>query len=189
VSLYASSIAAAPRVGLKNVDMPSPSSIEGRILAFLSEFAKTSRYYNLDALSAPTPPHGEPLADWESILNDVLAQDVPQKTVQAQLAQAKQMHDLMTGSVRAVQHGMDGKLLSLPQVFSLPAKHGLAVPYAMVRVFCLLKPLLMIVDEQGRKLFYCLPRDAGPQAPLFHEFFVHFRGTTDAEIRRKKRWP
>ncbi|WP_124541437.1 hypothetical protein [Piscinibacter terrae] len=187
VSLYKSSIAAASRVGVGNLGFPPSGSIEAGILSFLSEFARTTRYYNLDALSSPSV-QSDPLASWEAILNDVLVQDVPQRKMQAQLDLAKQMHDLMAGSIRAIQHGMDGKQLSLLEVFNLPVKHQLAVPYTMVRVFRLLTPLLTIIGEQGRQLFYCQPRSSNPQAPLFHEFFVHFGGS-DAEIRRKKRWP
>jgi hypothetical protein len=188
VALYASSVAAAARVRVKNVVTPKPGSIEEQILAFLSEFAKFSRYYNLDALGAVPTAYGDPLARWDEIIEDVLSHDVPKAKIKAQQTEAEAMHDLMASNTLAIQHGMDGKRLPLRQVFSLPGKHILAAPYVMVRVFRLLTPLLETVSELGERAFYGSPRNTGPHVPLFGEFFVHFGGS-DAEIRRKKRWP
>lgn len=186
-SLYASSVAAANRIGL-TFAVPAANSLEERILVFLSEFATVSRYYNFDALLTAPSSYAEPLGAWESIMDEVLIQDVPPKKIQARLAQAQLAHDLLAGNMAAIQHGMNGQLLSLPQVFSTPAKHELAAPYAMVRLFNLLTPLLKTAGEFGRLAFYGPPRPSSPLAPLLHEFFVHFTGS-NAKIRRKKRWP
>lgn len=188
VTLYSSCVTVAARQGIAGVLLPVPNSIESKILSFLSEFAKHSRYYNLDALATTPSSYSDPLAGWEAILNEVLNLDVPKLKLRTEVNKAMHMHNLMADSIHAIQHGMDGKLLPLEQVFTLPVKHALATPYTMVRVFRLLSPLLKIVDELGRKGFYESPRDIGPYVPLFGDFFVYFRGS-DAEIRRKKRWP
>lgn len=188
VSLYTSCISVATRIGITNLSLPAAGSIEEKILNFLSEFATHSRYYNFDALRAAPTHYSDPLGGWEVILNDVLNLDVPKSKVKTELAHAKAMHELTGDYVHAIQHGMDGTLLPLEQVFTLPVKHALATPYAIVRVFRLLAPLLKIVDEAGRKGFYESPREVGPYVPLFGEFFVRFGGS-DVEIRRKKRWP
>ncbi|MBN6152780.1 hypothetical protein JR065_20835 [Xanthomonas sp. AmX2] len=188
VTLYSSCVAAAQRIGLSAVRNPVIGSTEEKILAFLSEFARWSRYYNLDSLQTAPSTYTDPLATWDAILESVLATDVPSEKARQKLQEAQLTHDLLANNVRAIQHGMSGKLLSLPEVFSTPVKHQLAVPYAMARVFRLLTPLLQALDELGCLAFYGPPRPPSPQAPLFSEFFVHFRGT-DAEIRRKKRWP
>ncbi len=188
VSLYSSCVASATRSGVANVVMPSPSSLELELLEFFSEFAKHSRYYNLDALSTQPSSYRDPLARWGTILNDVLSLDAPKKKVDEHLAQAEAMYQLLGGNVRAIQHGMDGNLLTLEQVFSLPAIHAIATPYTMVRLFRLLTPLLETVNELGHQGFYGSPSDTGPYVPVFSEFFVHFGGS-DAQIRRKKRWP
>ena len=188
VSLYASCVAAAARHGVKNVSMPQSPSLEREVLEFFSEFATYSRYYNLDALRTTPQHYVEPLARWGRVLNAVLAADTPKTKVKELRAQAKAMHSGMKGSVRAVQHGMDGSLLPLQQVFSLPIMHSLATPYAMVRLFNVLTPLLVTVGELGNLGFYGSPRKTGPHVPVYSEFFVDFDGSA-AEIRRKKRWP
>lgn len=188
VALYASCVVAAQRIGLVAIHPPIIGSIEERILVFLSEFATWSRYYNLDSLKAAASSYSDPLGAWDQILESVLVTDVPGEKVARKLQQARAIHDLIADRVLALQHGMSGSLLSLPEVFSTPVRHELSVPYAMVRVFHLLTPLLQTLDRLGSLAFYGPPRPSSPQAPLFSEFFVNFR-RTDAEIRRKKRWP
>lgn len=188
VTLYSSCVAVAAFHRIAGVVVPLPNSIESKILSFLSEFAEHSRYYNLDALATVPSSYNDPLAGWEAILNEVLNLDVPQLKIRTEVNKAMVTHNLMADSIHAIQHGMDGRLLPLEQVFTLPVKHALATPYTMVRVFRLLSPLLKVVDELGHKGFYGSPRNVGPYIPLLGEFFVYFRGS-DFEIRRKKRWP
>lgn len=188
VTLYASCVAAAQRGVVKGVVLPQNQTIEREILDFFSEFAKHSRYYNLDALSTLPASYGDPLERWGRILAEVLESDVPKRKVEEHRAQAHAMHALMRRSVSAIQHGMDGSLLSLEEVFSLPGMHAIATPYAMVRLFRVLTPLLDTINCLGDAAFYGSPRSGGVQVPLFSEFFVYFGGS-DADIRRKKRWP
>lgn len=188
VSLYASCISAAERINISNVATPITGSIEDEILQLFSNFAIHSRYYNLDAINIKPELNSDPLGCWHFILNKVLDNDVPKTKVHAEVARAKASHDMVSEHTYAIQHGMDGTQLPLDQSFIQAALHALATPYVMVRVFRLLAPLLKIVDQIGRKGFHESPREVGIQVPLFGEFFNRFHGT-DAEIRRKKRWP
>lgn len=186
-SLYRSSIKASIRIGMPCCVL-RPDSLEMRILLFLSEFSTASRYYNLNALLSVPSSHAEPLGVWSSIIDEVLVQDVPPKKLLASLAHAHMLHELVVDSTFAIQHGMNGELLNLSQVFSIPVKHELAAPYAMVRLFNIINPLLRTAGELGRIAYYGPPRPPTPLAPLLHEFFVDFTGS-NADIRRKKRWP
>ena len=187
-SLHNSCVAIGHKHQVESIKSFPDGSIELEILKFLSEFAKKSRYYNLDALSSPPSSYREPLDRWGNILEHIFNSDVPQSKKQKRMAQASEMHNLLSNSIQATQHGMDGSLLDLPEVFNLPAKHELAVPYSMVKLFNLLSPLLELAGELGHKGFYDSPRDTGPQCPIISEFFVYFGGSS-AQIRRKKRWP
>ena len=187
-SLHDSCVAIGQKHQVESIKSFPGNSIELDILQFLSEFAKKSRYYNLDALSSAPSSYREPLDRWGNILEHIFNSDIPESKKQKRMSQASEMHDLLSGSVQAIQHGMDGKLLDLEEVFNLPAKHELAVPYSMVRLFNILSPLLELAGEIGHKGFYGSPRDAGPHCPVLSEFFVYFGGSS-AQIRRKKRWP
>lgn len=187
-SLFSSCVSIGQKHQIESLEPLPNDSVELEILQFLSEFAKKSRYYNLDALSSAPSSYQDPLDRWGNILERIFSVDIPQAKKQKRMSQAAEMHNLLSGSVQAVQHGMDSTLLGLDDVFNLPAKHELAVPYAMVRVFNILSPLLELASELGHKGFYDSPREIGPQCPVLSEFFVYFRGTA-AQIRRKKRWP
>jgi len=189
-TLYRMGVALAQTHGVRGFYWPEDGSIELRMLEFFSEFARKSRYYNLDALVTLPGQYTEPLGVWDAILKDVLANDVPRKRIAARMVQAKAVHDILANSMHAVQHGMNGELLSLREVFAAPARHQLAVPYAMVRLFRILLPILELADLTARRAYSLNHREVkGTQhIPLLHEFFNRFKAS-DAQIRRKKRWP
>lgn len=188
--LYATSVPIAHSVGLRSFRLPEMDSIEHHMLDFFSTFAKVSRYYNLDALVTLPTSYSQPLAVWEEILQSILRTDVPPRRVATRLTKAQAIHDLFAESMFACQHGMDGKLLSLPEVFSIPAIHELAVPYSMVRIFRLLTPLLQLTGEIARQADALNRRQSRhlSHIPMLHEFFAHFRAP-EVQIRNKKRWP
>jgi hypothetical protein len=170
--------------------MPTSGSLEGKILNFLSEFATKSRYYNLDSLESTPSGYGDPLKDWDNILFSVLETDVPTSKRHQRVAQAKAIHGLIEDSIRVLQHGMDGHLLSSEAAFVLPAEHELAAPYVVVRIFAVIRPALSLLGVIARLAFednLRIDRNTH-HVPLMHEFFQLFNGTP-AEIRRKKRWP
>ena len=180
----------AQSIGVTSFQVPSPGSLEGKILDFLSEFATKSRYYNLDSLQSTPSGYGDPLKAWDEILFNVLETDVPASKRHHRVAQAKAIHGLLEDSICVRQHGMDGRLLSSEAAFVLPAEHEIAAPYAMVRIFAVIRPALSLLGEIARRAFEDNMRvDRNTHhIPLMHEFFQLFDGTA-AEIRRKKRWP
>ena len=188
VELYSSCAAVALRQNSTPFELPIRGSIECEILEFLSEFAKRSRYYNLDALSSSPQGYGNPLERWSKVLGDVLNADVPKGKISQALARIDAFSRAMEGYMHTIQHGMDGSRLTAEEVFRIPALQAMATPYAMVHVFRILTPLLETLARLGRRGFYDSPRTDGPRIPEFSEFFYAFGGS-DAEIRRKKRWP
>lgn len=187
-TLHRSCVLIGQKLELPSVWSLPDGSVELEILQFLSEFARKSRYYNLDALSLVPSSYSEPLDRWDNILYRIFCSDVPHSKKQKRMSEAAIMYDFLSDHIHAVQHGMDGTLLKLSEVFELPVKHELAVPYLMVRVFNILTPLLDLVGKLGHKGFYGSPRDTGPHCPVLSEFFEDFGGSA-SRIRNKKRWP
>lgn len=187
VQLHATCVAIAKKRKVSTLVSPTPRTPEGEILAFLSDFATVSRYHNLDMLGASSALQPDPLARWDTILMAVLNADGSPATVQRLKAQSAAMAKVLAGSVSAIQHGMDGRHLSLQEVILQPSIHRLASGYMMVRLFALLAPLLKLVGKLGHEAFYGSPTDV-VHVPNLSEFFVYFSGTP-AEIRKKKRWP
>ncbi|HWW99803.1 hypothetical protein [Collimonas sp.] len=190
VRLYNDCEPIASAIGVTSFVVPAIGSLEAQILNFLSEFAKKSRYYNLDSLASTPSGYGDPLVAWDAILSQVLEFDVPSQKRYRHEAQAKAIHDLIENSIYVQQHGMDGRLLSSENAFVLPAQHEIATPYAMVRVFAVIRPALSLLGEIARQACdYNLRTDrSAHHVPYMNEFFQLFDGSP-AEIRRKKRWP
>jgi hypothetical protein len=178
----------AERLALKDISKPVNGSIEEQLLMFFSDFATHARYHNLDALSAGQATYEDPLARWEGILIKVLEKDAPSKKLDLLKAQAHALSEAIADATSAIQHGMDGRLLTLEEILAAPQMHQIAAQYTMVRVFKVLTPLLDLLGHLGHEGFYGSPHSDGPYVPLYQEFFVWYSGTA-AEIRRKKRWP
>lgn len=66
--LQADRVQLPPEVALDRLDL--------EILDFLAEFARSSRYYNLDELTGSAPT-ANPLVRWQTILEVIYAQDIP----------------------------------------------------------------------------------------------------------------
>ncbi len=189
IGLYESTIDVANRANIPNISMPVQGSIEEKILNTLSEFAKFTRYYNLDSLNLNTSSDIDPLIEWNAIIDRVIEEDVPEKKLKKSAESAEKIYNDIKDITISIQHGMSGESLTLLQALSLPQKQLLAVPYIMVRVFNVLSPLIHILSELGHLGFYTRsPDGTGPHIPLFKESLLYFMAT-EAQIKKKKRWP
>src|SRR5262249_10886923 len=61
------------------LDYLTPQTVTAQIISFLSEFAKTSRYYNLDFLTDQSKTE-DPLRKWNTILRSIVLADPPRQT-------------------------------------------------------------------------------------------------------------
>jgi len=190
VRLYGECERIAHSIGVVRFGMPAKGSVEAQIVNFLSEFATKSRYYNLDSLGSSPSGYDDPLRAWDNILSNILKTDVPVSKAEQFVTQARLVHDLFEDSIHVLQHGMDGQLLSSEDAFVVPARHEVVAPYAMVRIFAIIRPALSLLGEIARQAFAeNLKNDRDfHHIPVMHEFFQLFDGSP-AEIRRKKRWP
>jgi hypothetical protein len=72
---------------------------------------------------------------WERILARVLKTDAPQKKILTLQAQASAIGRAIADVTMAIQHGLDGRLLTLEETLAAPQPHSLAAQYVMVRIF------------------------------------------------------
>jgi hypothetical protein len=189
VRLYAACIPVAQGIGM-SFSVPVSGTIEDRILRFLSEFSTKSRYYNLDSLASSTSGFIDPLVSWDGILNFVLSTDVSIRVQRRHVSSALAIHSMLQGSLTMVQTGMSGSPISSQQAFVIPVQHQIAAPYAVARLFNVLRPALSLLGEVADQTnFTNIAASSGvQQVPFMREFFVIFDGTP-AQIRNKKRWP
>lgn len=168
--------------------VPAVSSLDlitQEILQLLSDFAQTTRYHNLDALSASAQGK-DPLLHINEILGMVLESDVPASTTkritESRAGIAAAVADIST----ILAQGLDGSDRTLEQGFVLPALHEKAVRFVVLRIVQLLAPLKELIGDLSRKAYgLSTPQ---PPFPQMHEF-VEFLWADRSYVLGKKRWP
>jgi hypothetical protein len=150
-----------------------------RILNILSDFARFSRYYNLDVLTGLDVKEDEPLVRWEKEVGSIILKRHPPKS---QIRPEKfNGFCAMLDSVAEFKHtGVDGaelidaRSMILASESSLPMqKFSFFYTYRIIRV---LAQLLMEVEMKAG--FY----------PFLYEFFSIFMIPNDKYVLGKKSW-
>lgn len=172
----------------ENTKLPARStldSITGEILGLLSDFAQTTRYHNLDALSAAQRGK-DPLAHWNEIIHAILREDVPHKR-QAQIAAVgSSIAASIASGTCTIMQGLDQQDLSTEQALVLPGLQDQAVKYAILRLILLLAPIRGLISDISHKAYTLgVSRPPFPQMQEFLQWIYEDR----AYVLRKKKWP
>lgn len=172
----------------ENSNVPSIAQLDNitrELLTLLSEFAKTTRYHNLDALSASASGK-DPLLHIGEILNMILQEDVPPSTVHRLTTSRSHMAAVASSFSRILAQGLDGSDLSLQEGFVQPALHESAVRFAVLRVVELLAPLKELISDISHKSY-----TLGVQKPPFPQMqeFLEWLWEDRKYVLGKKRWP
>jgi len=155
------------------------------ILQLLTDFARQTRYYNLDDLGA-TAAGKDPLSHFEEILQMVLKTDVPQSTVVRLTESRSKLASALSNISTVVAQGLRGSDLTLEQSIVSPALHDTAARYLVLRVVLLLMPLKSLIGDLSRKVYTLgVERPPIPQMQEFLEFLWEDR----RYVLGKKRWP
>jgi hypothetical protein len=159
-------------------------AIDQKLLQLLSDFARVTRYHNLDALSS-AQSGTDPLAEWGQILIDILGQDVPQKQKDKILSQADVIASAIDDMTMTLMHGLDQTPLSTHEALSLPGMHDQAVRFAVLRLVQILSPIRDLLSAVSHKAYGLGPV---PSFPQMHEF-LQWLWDDRQYVLRKKRWP
>jgi hypothetical protein len=155
------------------------NDIVDQIIIFLSEFAKESRYYNLDSLTKNLPKEKDPLRIWKSIQNAILKlhdkkreYSPGEKKIIGALDEIAifRYRDLDgTGINNAVDFYEVGKAVDLIQ------------SYSVYYIYLLIKDIVSVMQTEN-DLYYAMP--------VMTEFFPYFYdGALEKKhILKKKRW-
>lgn len=170
----------SPVRGRSNLD-----AIDQDLLLLLRDFASTTRYHNLDALSASQ--NGlDPLAHWGQIILAILGSDVRQRQKEKILTQANVVADAIGSVTLTLMHGLDQSPLTTAEALALPGLHDQAARFAVLRMVGLLCPLRDLLGAVSREA-YGLGTPV-PPFPQMQEFLEWLWNDRDY-VLRKKRWP
>lgn len=160
-------------------------SIDQDLLLLLSDFARVTRYHNLDALSA-SQAGSDPLARWSAILPQILESDVPKTKKKRILAKAQSVAGAIDDITFTLVHGLDQQQLTTEEALALPELHEQAARFAVLRlvnIFSEIRDLLGAVSHKAHGL-----GRAVPPFPQMHEF-LHWLWNDRQYVLKKKRWP
>jgi hypothetical protein len=161
------------------------NSIDESIVNLINEFALTSRYYNLDALTS-SHIREDPLAIWGDIIFEILKQDVSEHQKLKIFGQAVGFGEAIDQHSITLIFGLDRKKLSTIEALALPGLHDQAVKYAVFRIINFLMPLKRLIEVLS-DMSYTLNLPAPPY-PFMQEF-LQWLWDDRAYVLRKKRWP
>jgi len=159
-----------------NVDFKN-NMIHTKLIAFLNNFAKNARYYNVDSMIGKTTKHDDPLAEWAEIENDIIYTIGKRKNIQNKEILAQ----LMDGVMIIRQHDLHGNAMTnsmdlLTEFEDRDTIKGYPVQY----IFEIITKLVEIIRRLEREMYLM---------PVLSEFFVLYnKHLRPFEIRKKKNW-
>jgi hypothetical protein len=176
------------RIGIKRQShIPNRAqldAIDQELLLLLSDFARVTRYHNLDALST-SQSGADPLAKWGQLIIAILGHDVPQMQKDKIFNQANVVATAIDDVSITLMHGLDQSPLTTAEALSLPGLHEQAVRFAVLRLVKILSPIRDLLAHVSHEAYGLGPVPAFPQ---MHEF-LHWLWDDRQYVLRKKRWP
>ncbi len=163
--------------------------IEHEMISFLSRFGHKARYHNIHSLNAGEQTL-DPLTEWNSILSQIIKEDIPKKSALRVEHNAHIIDSIMGNSAYVLHHGLDRQPLSLKQAFHQTGILNRAQAHAQVRLFRILKPLGdALGDASNRAQATNLMIDPETFGIPYMSEFVNFLRSDPRSIRTRKRWP
>lgn len=123
----------------------SSSSVHSQILDFLTEFAKSTRYHNLDTLANGKRTR-DPLDEFNRIFIRVVSDDVDRRLLQNLSEEAQWAAEALHNHVGVIGHGLDGSLISLPNALMLGPLHEAGIPLVIWKIYEILAPVRDALD-------------------------------------------
>ncbi|WP_326752309.1 hypothetical protein OIE73_10415 [Streptomyces hirsutus] len=159
--------------------LPYPEIIDDAVF-FLAEFAKTTRYYNLDVLSGKAPSL-DPVARWFQLVGKPLLAKRPARQTLRNAARASALEELMGDKMLIRSMSEDGIPVSSVEEASIAehnseyvAKEGTFLCTALARY------VIEVLRHRG-----LAARGAGHAIPAFGDFFALFNND-DALLKNRK---
>ena len=169
---------------------PFPAnSVSLAIVSFLSRFAETARYANLDALASGNAVR-DPLADWHDILIDIIRKHVPERTRQRIEAESVAIADAKREVVLARAHDLTNRPLCLQALLATPRLYSIGTRHATWYCFELFLPLRDLVTELSHHATHVEQTTGSSLTSIpYMSDFLNFLWAPRESVLTKKRWP
>jgi len=159
--------------------------IDQKLLGLLNDFAKVTRYHNLDALSrGQSGP--DPLKTWNEVLVSVLQSEATDREKHKVLSEATLASTIIESGTITIMHGLDQTPLSTFDALALPGLHQCAVRYVIFRFLRILTRIRSLLSDASHESYRLgVPMPAFPQMQEFLEWVWDDR----RDALKRKRWP
>ncbi|MES2505504.1 MAG: hypothetical protein V4599_02300 [Verrucomicrobiota bacterium] len=154
------------------------------LIQLIDDFARGSRYHNLDSLTSKTTTE-DPLHVWHQILAEVLKKDLRPASVRRILVRVHEAVATIENNSIAIVTGLDGRSLSLQEIFTEPALQDMALKHVVLRLIQFLSPYRDILGDLCRQVYGFRGM---PPIPQMQEF-LEWVWDDPAYVLRKRCWP
>ena len=150
-----------------------------KVINLLSDFAKETRYYNLDIITGKTSSKAEPLNEWDSKINtEILNRHY--RPSKKRLEEIKLMTELLNGHMLVRHEDETGKDINTQKKFLNESdKSKMKQKYSVYYVYILIRFLSKLLTELEYK---------GNFYPYLREFFQIFEIEDKSVIIGRKTW-
>lgn len=186
VVLYDKCTALAAARDLHSAEWFNANTVEHETLAFLSSFAKRSRYYNLDAVSGAKPAT-DPLAEWVRLHERIARTYIGYASRETLNERAIAFADRVGAC--GWERWINGQYIPNVEAIYLHSLLTKANPYCVWTVLRLLKPFYKLLDvlcAQAHEIEVETGIDK-PTVPYATEFFPFFLASLE-NVKRRKNW-
>lgn len=150
-SLYRSAEAVVVRRGYSFAGDFTPSATGGKLLAFLSDFARSTRYANMDALASGKAALADPLAEWKALLTSVIESELsPDKRDDIE-RMAAEFEEEMGDGVVVVAHDLDATPFKVSSYMAQSNLQAIGARFLVWHLVELLRPLRALLWELGHE--------------------------------------
>jgi hypothetical protein len=166
-----------------------PSSTGYRILQLLSEFSEGTRYANLNQLSGSSIGT-DPLAKWNQILLRIVETEVSKRQRAKVHMQSAQIAEVLKDSSLVIAHDLEGRAMSLENIFTEPRLQELAARSAvwhLVQLIAAIREVVVAVGDNATVVSQAKTMKV-MNIPMMSEFLT-FAWLNKAWVMKKKRWP
>ena len=159
--------------------------VDNEILNLLSDFARITRYHNLDALSS-SQVREDPLSQWNKILLAILDKDVSKSQKEKILSQARMIASSIDDVTFTFMYGLDQSPITTEQALLSPRLHEQATRYIILRLVKILIRLRDLIEELSSMSY--ISGSSQPPFPQMQEF-LEWLWDDRQFVLRKKKWP
>lgn len=174
-------------INIEEILSTQPTNFD--ILNFLGEFAKSTRYANLDTLSGKSGV-ADPLVEWNKIILSIIKSEIPKHVQEKVSREASFVENVLGEHATVIYHNLEKRPLSLSSGFSEVRFHNIVASYAVwhvMEIISVLKDVLVKITWAAQGLNQAQSPEL-THIPFMNEFF-NFVWVDKQWVMRKRRWP